>query len=132
MGGYLPYRRAFYDRLLAKRTLGCRGELIDNKHLYNIAAHAPVNITCFLLLVLGFTFGPGYQPISFFFIPTIVLMVLYTRSCPSLWHVALVVWPSVTLGQFFAYAATFVTQTNLKSPWESGNTIYALPMYVYI
>jgi hypothetical protein len=124
--GYHPYRRAFYDRLLPTSLLGVRGEVVDCSWLYTFCLHTPVNVGFFLFTVLGFTFGPGYQPVALLLLPSVLALVLYTRSVPSLWHIALIAWPALTIGQFFAFAGTFVTSD--VSPWHDFNTIYVFPV----
>jgi hypothetical protein len=123
---YLPYQRAFYDRLLATNLFGLQGEVTSSPILYRLLIHGPVNILTFFLLILTFTFGPGYQPIAFCFFPAVVILVLYTRSVPSVWQIWLIACPALTIGQFFAYAGTFIVDD--QGPWQNANTVYMLPV----
>ncbi|KAI3635042.1 hypothetical protein MIR68_006608 [Amoeboaphelidium protococcarum] len=59
-------------------------------------------------------FGVGYQPVGPLIIPTMVLLVLFCRSAPSILSVWLCAVPAVIFGQFLAYVGAF----QFGSLWE--------------
>ena len=103
---YNPYQRAFYDRLTDDACVfGKLGARVQKNGAWkSILQHGPFHLLCFLLTVLFFTFGIGYQTITFFLLPAIIVIVLYARMVPSFWFIPLLMWPAMTLGTFFAYA----------------------------
>ena len=123
--GYLynPYKPHFYDRVLDCCVFNFLEQYGSTEKTRSFLRHLPLNLLVFFSLIALFTFGPGYQPIAIAFLPALILLVAYTRSAPSWWHLVVVAYPAVTIGTFFAYAGTFVYEGN---PWSSPDVLYSL------
>jgi hypothetical protein len=123
--GYLynPYRVEFYDRLVSKTVFNFLEKYGKNESSRAFLRHLPINFLAFFLIVGLFTFGPGYQPIALLFVPALAVLIGYTRSAPSFWHLILIAYPAVVFGTFFAYAGTFSTT---GGPWNNYDTWWML------
>ncbi|KAI3661744.1 hypothetical protein MP638_003752 [Amoeboaphelidium occidentale] len=119
-----PYKKQFYNRLVKLAPFNILANCAPSDSKFRpFLEHLPIQAFSFFAIIALFTFGPGFQPISAFVLPALLVFIGYTRSTPHVWQVLVFAWPAVSIGTFFAYAG-FYSQ---NWPWNDFNTIYMIP-----